>query len=361
MQSLPEPSRHASASLGLTAAAPGPTYTSGKGVTVATVASSPGTFSSLSTVELGSSGGLEVGRAAAGPASPAGLVNTQQVARENCLTLENTADSRAHRRAQRCSHRTITRARLMDESVHRGGFRGRWLMVTLTYRPEVKWDRRQAAEFWHRVRQWYGRQGVPLRYVWTMELTGKGKPHYHALLWVPRHLMLPTPDKRGWWGHGMTRTEVARNAVGYLAKYASKGVGVCDAEGELYRFPRNARIGGGTVLKGEAGQEWRYWTAPRWAREQVEAGADLRRVPGGFVATATGEYLANPWRFVGLSADGKQLLFVIRSGAVPAAPDQDRPSGGLTTVGGSQWKSSATPSSPSISAPASPSVTGRGC
>lgn len=183
-------------------------------------------------------------------------------------------------------------------------------MVTLTYRPDVEWSRSHASDFWHRVRQWYRRQGVPLRYCWTMELTGKGKPHYHALLWVPRHLMLPTPDRRGWWSHGCTRTEKARNAVGYLAKYASKGVGVCNPDGELYRFPRHARIGGGTVLQGQQAAEWRYWTAPRWARSQVEPLTDLKRsTGGGYLVPSTGEVLLSPWRFVGLSPDRKFLVF----------------------------------------------------
>jgi hypothetical protein len=249
------------------------------------------------------------GAAVGGPAAP-GLVHTQQVARESGLTLENTAEARTHRRAQRCGHRTITRARLLDQAVRKGGRRGRWLMVTFTYRDGTAWSPEHMAEFWHRCRQWYRRQGVPLRYTWTMELTARGRPHYHALVWVPRHLMLPTPDKRGWWRCGMTRTEVARNAVGYLAKYASKGTGgYCNAQGVEHRFPRHARISGGTKLTGDQAAEWQYWTAPRWARELVEPLTALRRVSGGYLDPGSGEVLLSPWRFVGLSADGKILRF----------------------------------------------------
>lgn len=183
-------------------------------------------------------------------------------------------------------------------------------MVTMTYRDGIRWEASQPAEFWHRVRQWYRRQRIPLRYTWTMELTKRGRPHYHALVWVPRHLMLPTPDKRGWWRHGSTRTEVARNAVGYLAKYASKGTGgQCDAEGVEYSLPRHARISGGSQIEAARAAEWRYWTAPRWARERCSDVTDLHKVPGGFVVADTGEFLQSPWRFVGLSADGKLLLF----------------------------------------------------
>ena len=260
------------------------------------------------------SGGPEADAGRPAAAGGPGLVHTQQVARAGHLSLENTADARAHRRAARCKQRTITRARLMDEGVQRGGFRGRWLMVTFTYRDGVKWDPRHAAEFWHRTRQWFRRQRVELRYTWTMELTGRGRPHYHALVWVPRHLMLPAPDRRGWWSWGMTRTERARNAVGYLAKYASKAVAgnPCDADGNEMRFPRGARISGGSQLRGDARTEWRYWTAPLWARSRVDGITDLRRVPGGYLDGSTGELLRPPWRFVGLSPDGKRLLFVPR-------------------------------------------------
>lgn len=214
---------------------------------------------------------------------------------------------------------------MLEERVQRGGFRGRWLMVTPTYRDDVKWDRRHMTAYMHRMRQWFRRQRVPLHYTWVMELTKRGRPHYHLLVWVPRHLLLPSADKRGWWPHGMTRTEKARNAVGYLAKYASKlgdahNVGDVEEDGSVSwrSFPRHARICGGTMFKGEQGREWRYWTAPQWARDSVPKGTPLKRVSGGYVVLDTGELLLSPWRFVGLSADRKQLLFVQRAPPVEA-------------------------------------------
>lgn len=267
----------------------------------------PGTHASIAL--SGPAGGR-----AAPPRGP-GLVHREQVARESLLLLENTAEARGRRRAARCHHRTVTRARLFAERVQRGGRRGRWLMVTFTYRDGVKWQASHTAEFWHRCRQWYRRQGVQLHYLWAMELTGRGRPHYHALIWIPRHLMLPTPDKRGWWPHGMTRTEVARNAVGYIAKYASKNLGgnPCNDEGLEYRFPRSARICGGSQLAADQGVEWRYWIAPRWARDLVPMCTDLRRAPGGgYFVPDTGELLSSPWRFLGVSPDGKHLQFMLR-------------------------------------------------
>jgi hypothetical protein len=113
--------------------------------------------------------------------------------------------------------------------------------------------------------------------------------------------------------------------VGYLAKYASKlgdahNVGDVEEDGSVSwrSFPRHARICGGTMFKGEQGREWRYWTAPQWARDSVPKGTPLKRVSGGYVVLDTGELLLSPWRFVGLSADRKQLLFVQRAPPVEA-------------------------------------------
>lgn len=261
-----------------------------------------------------------------GPAEPVpqapGLVNTKQSARATALTLENSPESNARRRAARCSNRTVTRARLHDESVHKGGRRGRWLLVTPTYRDESTWHPGDIRDCLHRMREWARRLGVKLSYAWVMELTKRGRPHYHLIVFLPRHLHLPCFDKRGWWRKGLTKTEVARNPVGYLAKYASKGFGACDPETDLeYLYPRGARISGGSVVDPAQRPEWSYWSAPRWARERCEGVTHLRRVAGGFVVVDTGEYLASPWRFVGISPDGKHLLFVVRDdGLTPAAP-----------------------------------------
>ena len=183
-------------------------------------------------------------------------------------------------------------------------------MVTPTYRDGVKWEPGHAGDLFHRMRQWYARRKVPFHYLWAMELTARGRPHYHVLVWVPSKLLLPAADAQGWWKWGSTRTEKARNPVGYLAKYASKGAGACDADGLEYRYPKSARICGGSVLEGEAATEWRYWISPRWARERVPEGTDLRRAAGGgYLVPSTGELLLSPWRFIGLSPCGKFMQF----------------------------------------------------
>jgi hypothetical protein len=262
-----------------------------------------------------------VGAAVGGPPAP-GLVNTEQRPRDYGLTLENTVEARTLRRAVKCRHRTLTRARLLDEAVHRGGRRGRWLMVTPTYRDDADWHAGDVRQLLRCIRDWYRHQGQALRYCWVMELTKRGRPHYHLLLWVPRHLHLPKADNRGWWRKGMTRTEVARNPVGYLAKYASKLPCYSPDTDLMHLYPKGCRISGGSAFAEAAGAEWRYWIAPAWARDGLAPGTDLRRAEGGgYVIVATGELRLSPWRYLGMSADGKYLRFVVRDdGLHPAAP-----------------------------------------
>jgi len=125
--------------------------------------------------------------------------------------------------------------------------------------------------------------------VWVQEFTKRGKPHYHVLLWLPYGVSLPKPDKRGWWPHGMTKIEWTRNAIGYIAKYASKADSLC-------KPARGARMHGSGGLDGAALLEARWWKLPGWLRPQVSiAERCLRRVGGGFYSSITGEIFTSPW------------------------------------------------------------------
>ena len=126
-------------------------------------------------------------------------------------------------RMRRMKTGVITAARLIEQERQRGGFRERCVFVTLTYRPGAVWSPSDVRDYVQRVRSWLERRGESARYVWTVETTKAGVPHYHLLVWLRLGLTLPFADKRGWWPHGMSNQVWARNAVGYIAKYASKG------------------------------------------------------------------------------------------------------------------------------------------
>lgn len=209
----------------------------------------------------------------------------EQVTRERvteCIIVDTIQS-----RLQRMRRSVLTAARVLAESSPSGG---RWLMVTLTYAPSVEWSAGHLTQFVKCLRGWSARRGFAARYVWVMELTKNGVPHYHCLIWVPRGIILPKADKRGWWPHGMTRTEVARSAVGYLAKYSSKG--------SSGLFPKGARIHGNGGLE-DARSVHRWWLLPRYVRDRCEPIDDVRRVCGGFVSRVTGEFFRGLWGFAG--------------------------------------------------------------
>ena len=114
--------------------------------------------------------------------------------------------------------------------------------------------------------------------------------HYHVIIWMPSGYHIPKPDKSGWWPYGMTEIKAAENAVGYLAKYASKG-------NRYDSFPKGLRMHGNGGLNTACKIERRWWSAPRWVRQRRPDITDVRRVTGGgFVCVDTGEWLASPWK-----------------------------------------------------------------
>lgn len=214
----------------------------------------------------------------------------------------------AESRLRRMRRSVLTSARLMRDQV-RPGFRpGRWAMVTLTYRPDVEWDRRHVSNILHLVRRYLRTRGYALRYVWVLELTKAGKPHYHIAVELPKGITLPKPDKRGWWPHGSTRIEWARHVLGYLAKYVSKG-------SPEARFPRGARISGVGGLDDQAKREKRWWMAPAYVREQFGEGANPFRAPGGgWLCRFSGEWIASAWVLVAI---GRRSIRLIRREDLP--------------------------------------------
>lgn len=171
----------------------------------------------------------------------------------------------------------------------------RWkvAMLTLTYdMKRCKWEPGQISAVVRHIRQWLARKGHEMRFVWVMEFQKNGNPHYHLLVWLPLGLRVPMPDKRGWWPYGFTRFEWARNAVGYIAKYASKG-------DSLHQPEKGARMHGNGGLTEGALIEQRWWKLPSWLRDRVEPSDGVRRAPprtgGGFVHPDTGEVYRSPW------------------------------------------------------------------
>jgi hypothetical protein len=202
--------------------------------------------------------------------------------------------------------RTITRSRLQSEEIAQIATQTgqAWYvdLVTTTYAPGRSWNPWHISECINSYRKQAVRDGVPFRYEWVAELQLKrmrrrGESaaeclHYHAIIWQPEGYAFPHPDTRGWWPHGMSNTESARNPVGYLAKYASKGT-----EGEP--LPRGARISGGGGLSPGGRMLASWWLRPRYVREAFPDFLDqVRRARGGgWCNRNTGEWITSPVTF----------------------------------------------------------------
>jgi hypothetical protein len=215
-------------------------------------------------------------------------------------------------RQRRCKTSIITAARLVEEKRAREAVRLYPVMLTLTFADVATWSPRCITAFMWCVRAYLARLGHELVGVWKLELGERGgRIHYHALLWLPAGVTLPKPDKRGWWSHGMTRIERARNSVGYIAKYAGKS-------GDLDNVPKGARLFAVVGLDRADRAERSWWQCPRRVREAFPLedarlyGAPARARGGGWISRATGELLVSRWRYAGcLNVAGLTLIKLV--------------------------------------------------
>lgn len=171
----------------------------------------------------------------------------------------------------------------------RGGFRRKAALLTLTYRDVDGWQSNHVTTLLTHIRKWCLRRGCRPGYVWTSELQKRGAVHYHVVLWLPKGMTLPKPDRQGWWPHGMTNLTWARRPVGYLVKYASKG-------DDIQQFPKGLRLHGRGGLEQDQRRLVSWWLLPRYVREQfpVVGPRITRAAGGGWVNHATGEWI-EPW------------------------------------------------------------------
>ncbi|MER2492940.1 rolling circle replication-associated protein [Catenovulum sediminis] len=206
-------------------------------------------------------------------------------------------------RLRKLKYSVLTSARLHIEDLSVGSYRYRVAMLTLTYKDLDAWEPRHISDLLSYVRKWCKRRNIDFRYVWVGELQKRGALHYHVLIWLPKGVTLPKPDKQGWWKHGLTKIEWARNAIGYIAKYASKG------EDNPDKFPKGVRIYGCGGLSENARNERCWWSMPNWVREIATVEDRPRRaIGGGILLKSTGEILESPWLFAGFSAKGAYII-----------------------------------------------------
>lgn len=194
-------------------------------------------------------------------------------------------------------------ARTVQEHFQQAGFRYRVAMHTLTYRDGVDWAPLHVTQYAKALDSWARRRGIAYVLLWVLELTRAGRPHYHAMIFLPRGVTPPKPDKQGWWRHGMSNVCWVRRPVAYLAKYASKGT-------DFHALPPGARLFGDRGVRSDMRVARSYWLAPKWLREFSEPGEYLVRRGGWWVNRTTGICYRSPWVLDGFDAGLVRLRWV---------------------------------------------------
>jgi hypothetical protein len=223
----------------------------------------------------------------------------------------------ALRRFRRKARNVLTAARLIQSHLQRAGVRYRAAFVTLTYRPSSTPTPYDITHFLKATREWLRRRGYPFRYVWVAELGGRGRFHYHVVIWLPRGLTLPMPDKSGSWPHGMSKIEWARRPVAYLAAYESK-IPKDGPRALAYSeaLPHGLRLSGFGGLPPAARLIRGWWMLPAYIREVFGAHYRLvRAVGGGWLSRLTGQWWPSPYA---VSITGGGAVFVSQIGPFPA-------------------------------------------
>lgn len=233
-----------------------------------------------------------------------GLVLSKTSDTDTIDTIGQRIDTKAARQA-RLRRSVLNAANYMEKQLNQqGGKRYKKAMLTLTYSPENDYSPLHITALLKRIRAYLDRKGYSFYYVWVLENTKKNRPHYHIVLWLPKGVTLPKPDKRGWWSQGSTKIEwVRKNAAAYIAKYCAKPkyqYGTSDNytiqnQGE---FPKGARLHGCGGL--DLANRWRrsWWNLPVYVRKAFPK-SDLKVVPakgGGYVSRETGEFLESPFK-----------------------------------------------------------------
>lgn len=219
------------------------------------------------------------------PQASAGLV---QIKTSDTLNPQSIEIDQEQARLARLRRSVLTAASLLQ--FQQLNFRPRMAMLTLTYRDVNGFEPRHISALLKHIRQWLSRRKKPFIYVWVAELQQRGALHYHVLIWLPRGLTLPKPDKQGWWTHGSTRIEWAKRPIGYLCKYVSK----LDIKGGL---PKGARLHGSGGFDQFARTIRQWFNLPTWLKHIAGVGSKFVRVKGiGLVDRDSGICLQSPWR-----------------------------------------------------------------
>jgi len=184
----------------------------------------------------------------------------------------------------------ITTADLITKQLQKNRIKYKTAFITLTYAPGECWEQRDISKLLNNYKMWCARRGIPCSGVWVLERgkTRSKRIHYHIILFLPRGVTPPMPDKQGWWKKGATNCKWARRPVGYLAHYASKLL-----PGTI--FPARCRLHGSFGLPDDIKTTRRWLLAPSWVRERIPFHHGVKLVKGWYRDLLLGFEYKSPW------------------------------------------------------------------
>lgn len=228
---------------------------------------------------------------AAGP----GLVYSVTKGTSNQSSLKTYLLNPQEIRLRRLRRSVVTSARLHQQYLQTQKTRFKVAMLTLTYADVNGWKPQHIKELLRHIRQYLARRGHQFLYCWVAELQQRGAVHYHVVIWLPKGVTIPKPDKRGWWPHGSTQIIWARKPVSYIAKYASK------TNSKTGNLPRGIRLYGVGGLQRPDRYERAWWMLPEYIREQSpeprESGPAKRARGGGWLLPF-GEWIPSKFKII---------------------------------------------------------------
>ena len=233
--------------------------------------------------------GAQAARCAPAGGEAAGLVSSKTSGPASFLDVGFSPRLVMERRVKRLRRQVWAAGHLQRFRTPNGMRENVWF-VTLTYRGVNDWQPRHISNCLKAARRWCLRHGAAFRYIWVGELQQRGALHYHLAIWLPKRLQLPMFDKQGWWPHGMTQRQIAKNAVGYLMKYLSK-------ISPFHQFPKGVRLYGLGGLTQQARDICSWLNLPTWCKQRFGVG-ELKTVAGRRVVRSTGEILETMYRRV---------------------------------------------------------------
>jgi hypothetical protein len=200
----------------------------------------------------------------------------------NVLTGQKVLIDPDQSKMSRMKRRIVTWANTVDTFYD--DTKHRLVMVTLTYKPEIQWEKNHIRDFMKYVRRKLKKN--ILAYAWVAENHLSGRIHYHLYYVVFKKTDVPMPDKSGMWPYGSSKIETGKSPF-YLVAYLKK-----EYQKDFSKRPKGMRTFGIWIdknrLSKDAYYQFRLSAFPGWLQKQLENSEDLiylfpsRREGGGW-------------------------------------------------------------------------------